>query len=141
MPAEIQELPIVAEEPQEIEQAETKAEQEIEPLEPEPLEPEPLEPPEPPELKPTKPTRAKAPAKPPAKVPAPKPKGRPKGSKTRPPPIVPPPPEPELPAYVQEHIQPQPQDVAAALMGLLQSHERERRDRRTAKYSAWVQGF
>ena len=138
MPAEIQELPIVAEEPQEIEQAETEAEQEIEP---EPLEPEPLEPSEPPELpKPTK-TRAKAPAKPPAKVPAPKPKGRPKGSKTRPPPIVPPPPEPELPAYVQEHIQPQPQDVAAALMGLLQSHERDRRDRRTAKYSAWVQGF
>ena len=83
-------------------------------------------------------------------------RGRPPGSKHREPkakpapkkrvkkPSVPPPSEDEesLPQYVQESLPPpQPQDLAAQLFGLLQSHERQRVDRRRATYASWVSRF
>ena len=129
--AEIQELPIEPEAAQEIKEDITVP---LEPLEP----PEDLEP-----LPPAPAAKAPKPKPPPKPKPTAKPKGRPKVSKTRPPP---PAQEPEeMPTYVREHVQqslpPQPQDIAAALMGMLQAADRDRRAHRTAKYAGWVSRF
>ena len=94
-------------------------------------------------------------------TPAPKRRGRPPGSKTRKEP--PPPPQPKakpkakkkaivapvddepaeaLPEYVQRDLPPpQPQDLATALLGLMQTHERERVGRKRAQYASWVSRF
>ena len=105
---------------------------------------------------------AAASAEPP--TPAPKRRGRPVGSKNR---VKEPPPPPEpkakpkpkaktrvivapvddepaepLPQYVQRDLPPQqPQDLAAALLGLMQTHERERMGRKRAQYASWVSRF
>ena len=50
--------------------------------------------------------------------------------------------EPDLPGYVQQALpQPQPQDLAAALMSLMQTHERERAGRKRSQYASWVSRF
>ena len=95
-------------------------------------------------------------------TPAPKKRRHPAGSKNRPKPEValaqPPKPkakakvkkarvveeeEPEqLPPYVQQELpRPPQQDLAAALLGLMQTHERERVGRKRAQYAGWVSRF
>ena len=49
-----------------------------------------------------------------------------------------------LPAYVQQspdYTQPQPQDLASQLFGLLQRHQHERTNRRRATYASWMTRF
>ncbi len=54
----------------------------------------------------------------------------------------PPEPEEDLPPYVQQELPPPPQqDLAAALLGLMQTHERERVGRKRAQYAGWVSRF
>ena len=99
-------------------------------------------PPDPPPLE-----RSPEPAPPPLErspepAPAPKPKrarAKPKAKTQREPS---PDSEPELPGYVQQALPPpQPQDLAAALMSLMQTHERERTGRKRAQYASWVSRF
>ena len=142
MATEIQEIPlepegateITEENPPEI--AEENAEENKENIDPRISEPEPIPTPKPA----PKPKAARA-------------KGRPKGAvNKKPKPALkpkPPPPEEsdeELPDYVQEAVQQQPQpptrhDVAAALFQMLQTHEHVRRNARVNKYRGWVSSF
>ena len=78
----------------------------------------------------------------PEPAPAPKPKrarAKPKAKPQREPSLDS---EPDLPGYVQQALpQPQPQDLAAALMSLMQTHERERAGRKRSQYASWVSRF
>ena len=48
----------------------------------------------------------------------------------------------ELPPYVQQELPPPPQqDLATALLGLMQNHERERVGRKRSQYAQWVSRF
>ena len=135
--AEIEELPIdapMAEGREEAPEEPAPLEEEPAPREEEPAPQE--EEPAPPEVKPkrgrppgskNKEARAKA---------APKPKAKAKNT-------APPPSEDEepLPQYVQESLDQPSMDLTARLFGLLQSHERQRVDRRRATYASWVNRF
>jgi len=144
--AEIQEIPLDAEDATEIEEENTEiTEENTEIAE------EISAPPAPPAA----PAAAPEPPPPPAPKPkAARAKGRPKGAANkkppRPKPQPPPPPEEEeeeLPDYVQEAVYQQPQqpagahDVATALFQMLATHDRDRRAQRVNKYARWVGAF